>query len=72
VHDTGVGFHKTTQARLFKLFAQSDDGDTRRHGSAGVGLPFAARLVEAARQMCSPTPGWRPDALRSRAAQNRP
>jgi signal transduction histidine kinase/ActR/RegA family two-component response regulator len=47
VYDTGAGFDEATQAQLFELFAQSDDGDTRRHGGAGVGLPLAARLAEA-------------------------
>ena len=47
VADTGIGIAPQDQARIFELFAQADNPLTRRYGGCGVGLAFAARIVEA-------------------------
>ena len=46
VADTGVGFDEARLAELFAPFVQSDDGETRAHGGAGLGLTLARRLAE--------------------------
>ena len=45
VADTGVGIARGDLARLFQPFTQLDDGLTRRHGGAGLGLYIAQRLA---------------------------
>ncbi|WP_372784236.1 response regulator [Phenylobacterium sp.] len=45
VTDTGVGFHADRQAAMFETFSQADEGATRRHGGAGLGLALARQLT---------------------------
>jgi CheY-like chemotaxis protein len=45
IADTGVGFDAARKAELFEAFAQADDGETRSHGGAGVGLALARQLA---------------------------
>ncbi len=44
VHDTGRGFDKATQARLFNRFEQGDNSVTRRYGGSGLGLSIVREL----------------------------
>jgi signal transduction histidine kinase len=46
VHDHGMGIADGFKDRVFKKFAQADDGDTRRQGGTGLGLNITQRLVE--------------------------
>jgi two-component system, sensor histidine kinase len=46
VHDTGIGFDKATEQRLFKRFAQADSSVTRTYGGAGLGLGIVKSLTE--------------------------
>lgn len=45
VADTGMGFDEARKAELFEVFGRSEDGATRTHGGAGVGLALAARVA---------------------------
>ncbi len=46
VQDTGVGIARKDIERLFKPFAQLDNGLTRRHGGTGLGLYICRELAE--------------------------
>jgi len=45
VTDTGCGISEDAQRRLFHRFSQVDDGHSRRHGGAGLGLVIARELA---------------------------
>lgn len=47
VHDNGVGIHPRDQERIFEMFVQIENPLTRRHGGCGIGLTYAARIVES-------------------------
>jgi len=46
VQDTGIGIAARDQERLFLLFSQVDDSNTRRFGGMGLGLAISRQLVE--------------------------
>jgi PAS domain S-box-containing protein len=46
VKDTGIGIAKESQAYIFDLFRQLDDGYNRRYEGMGVGLAIARRIAE--------------------------
>jgi signal transduction histidine kinase/CheY-like chemotaxis protein/AraC-like DNA-binding protein len=46
VEDTGVGIPEAEQDAIFNRFAQTDDTSTREQEGAGIGLAFAADLVD--------------------------
>ncbi|MEM9733571.1 MAG: ATP-binding protein [Pseudomonadota bacterium] len=45
VRDSGPGMDEAEQERLFEPFEQANQGITRRHGGAGLGLSIARHLV---------------------------
>jgi signal transduction histidine kinase/CheY-like chemotaxis protein len=45
VHDTGIGFDRATEERLFQRFVQADSSVTRTHGGAGLGLGIVKSLT---------------------------
>lgn len=47
VSDTGPGLKQQDRDRVFLEFERADDGATRRHGGAGLGLAISARIIEA-------------------------
>lgn len=47
VTDTGPGLKETDKAKIFEEFERADNGPTRKHGGAGLGLSISARIVEA-------------------------
>lgn len=47
VSDTGPGLKEADQARIFGEFERANNGPTRKHGGAGLGLSISARIVEA-------------------------
>ncbi|QOX78971.1 response regulator [Trichlorobacter lovleyi] len=46
VQDTGIGIEPDQQQRIFDLFTQLDDSDSRPYGGIGLGLTLTKRLVE--------------------------
>jgi PAS domain S-box-containing protein len=46
IADRGKGIPLAFRDRIFKKFAQADDGDTRRQGGTGLGLNITQSLVE--------------------------
>lgn len=46
VEDKGSGIPLEFRNRIFKKFAQADDGNTRRQGGTGLGLNITQSLVE--------------------------
>lgn len=47
VEDSGIGIDPADHQRVFELFVQLESPLTRRYGGCGVGLAYAARIVEA-------------------------
>ena len=45
IADTGPGLSAEDQERVFKEFVQTDAGDTRNHGGAGLGLSISRNIV---------------------------
>lgn len=46
ITDTGIGIPVDQQSRLFEKFHQLNQGHTRQHGGAGLGLSISKALVE--------------------------
>jgi two-component system sensor histidine kinase EvgS len=46
VKDTGIGIHEAQINRIFNLFEQSENQDTRKFGGTGLGLGISSRLVK--------------------------
>jgi CheY-like chemotaxis protein/nitrogen-specific signal transduction histidine kinase len=47
VTDSGIGLTAAEVKRLFRPFAQANEGIARRYGGAGLGLAFAKRIAKA-------------------------
>ena len=47
VTDTGIGIKAENIGKIFKQFAQVDDGLTKKYGGLGLGLSIVKQLVEA-------------------------
>jgi signal transduction histidine kinase len=47
VEDSGIGLTPSEIKRLFRPFAQANEGIARRFGGAGLGLAFVKRVAEA-------------------------
>ena len=47
VSDTGPGLKDEDKTRIFEEFERANNGPTRKHGGAGLGLSISARIVEA-------------------------
>lgn len=46
VLDTGIGFSRLDEARLYQHFFQIDGSMTREHGGLGIGLAICRKLIE--------------------------
>lgn len=46
VVDTGIGFSRLDEARLYQHFYQADGSMTREHGGLGIGLAICRKLAE--------------------------
>lgn len=46
VQDTGIGIHKTDQAKIFQKFFRAEDYQTRQHSGTGLGLYVTGKLAE--------------------------
>ncbi|MFP4618248.1 MAG: ATP-binding protein [Spirochaetaceae bacterium] len=46
VKDTGIGIAEELQTRIFELFRQAEDVDTRRYGGVGLGLTICKKVSE--------------------------
>ena len=46
VSDTGIGFDRSTAARLFQRFEQADASTSRRFGGTGLGLSICVSLAQ--------------------------
>ena len=46
VADTGIGFSRLDEARLYQHFFQIDGSMTREHGGLGIGLAICRKLIE--------------------------
>eukprot|EP00698_Gefionella_okellyi_P024007 TRINITY_DN8361_c0_g2_i2.p1 TRINITY_DN8361_c0_g2~~TRINITY_DN8361_c0_g2_i2.p1 ORF type:complete len:416 (-),score=88.20 TRINITY_DN8361_c0_g2_i2:400-1647(-) len=46
VEDTGIGIAEKDQSRIFDLFSQADDSNTRQFGGVGMGLATAVRIAK--------------------------
>lgn len=47
VSDTGPGLKDADKDRIFNEFERADNGPTRKHGGAGLGLAISSRIVAA-------------------------
>lgn len=47
VTDTGPGLKEEDKTKIFEEFERADNGPTRKHGGAGLGLSISARIIEA-------------------------
>jgi signal transduction histidine kinase len=45
VSDSGIGISPENQEKLFSIFSQVDDSDTRIHDGAGLGLSLSQRFA---------------------------
>ncbi len=46
VRDTGIGIHEDQIRRIFNLFEQSENQDTRKFGGTGLGLGISSKLMK--------------------------
>ena len=45
VEDTGIGIPKYKQEKIFDMFYQADNSDTRKYGGSGIGLSVAKKIT---------------------------